>query len=226
MPKTLEQKLDYKFKNSALLNLALRHSSMGKLSNERLEFLGDAILNFIIAAELFQKYPKFKEGDLSRLRSNLVKKDTLAELAREFNLGDNIFLGVGERKSGGFRRASILADTLEAIIGAIYLDSNMAKCYKKVLGWYGDKLTGLTPEGQKDAKTELQELLQARKLPLPVYNIIAAKGKAHKKEFYIECIVAGLEIVTKGQGASKQEAEKNAAKNFLAELEKPEHEAA
>jgi ribonuclease-3 len=220
MTEKLEKNLDYKFKNKQLLNVALRHKSVGRLSNERMEFLGDAVLNFIIAAELLHRYPKFREGDLSRLRSNLVNQDALAELARGFNLGDYIYLGAGERKSGGFRRSSILADAMEAIIGAIYLDSDINICYKKVLNWYKDRLTGLIQAGQKDAKTELQEVLQAQKLPLPVYDIVATKGKAHKQTFYVECSVVGLEIITKGKGISKQEAEQNAAKDFLTELKK------
>ena len=218
MTDKLEKNLDYKFKDRQLLNVALRHRSVGKLSNERMEFLGDAILNLIIAAELFHRYPKYREGDLSRLRSNLVKKDTLADLAKQFKLGDYLYLGAGERKSGGFRRASILADAMEAVIGAIYLDSNVTTCYKKVVTWYEDKLTGLTSAGQKDAKTELQEFLQAQKLPLPVYDIVATKGKSHNQIFYVECRVEGLEIITKGEGASKQEAQQNAAQDFLTKL--------
>ncbi len=218
MTDSLEKKLGYKFTNPKLLNVALRHRSCGGVSNERFEFLGDSVVNFVIAAELFRKYPKFKEGELSRLRSNLINKETLATLAKEFDVGDYLYLGAGERKSGGFRRISILANTMEAIIGAIYLDSNMEICQRKILEWYGTRLVGLTITGQKDPKSELQELVQARGLPLPVYKIVATHGKAHKQIFHVECIVQGLEIVSKGQGTSKQEAEQNAAKQFLTQL--------
>ena len=216
---TLEEKIGYKFKNPNLFKLALKHRSIGKNSNERLEFLGDSVLSFIIAAELYYKYPKYREGDLSRLRSNLVKKDALADLAREFDLGEYIYLGVGEKKSGGFRRSSILADTLEAIIGAIYLDSNIENCTKIILSWYGDRLEHLTSEGQKDPKTELQEFLQARRLPLPIYAVTSTTGKAHKQLFHVQCNVPGFEINTQGQGLTKQEAEQNAAKEFLLKIQ-------
>lgn len=214
----LEKKLGYKFANPKLLNVALRHRSFGGLSNERLEFLGDSVVNFIIAAELFRRYPKFKEGELSRLRSNLINKETLATLAKEFNVGDYLYLGAGEKKSGGFRRTSILANTMEAIIGAIYMDSSMEICQRKILQWYGSRLIGLTIAGQKDPKSELQELVQARGLSLPVYKIVATHGKAHKQIFHVECTVQGLEIVCEGQGTSKQEAEQKAAKQFLTKL--------
>jgi len=219
MMNLLEKKLDYKFKNPKLLNVALRHRSFGGVSNERLEFLGDSIVNFVIAAELFRKYPEFEEGELSRLRSNLINKETLAELAKEFNVGDYLYLGAGEKKSGGFRRTSILANTMEAIIGATYLDSDMETCQQKILIWYGTRLTGLTIVGQKDPKSQLQELIQARGLPLPTYKVVATHGKAHKQIFHVQCTVQGLEIISKGQGTNKQEAEQNAAKKFLAQLE-------
>lgn len=219
MMNLLEKKLNYKFKNPKLLNVALRHRSFGGVSNERLEFLGDSIVNFVIAAELFRKYPEFEEGELSRLRSNLINKETLAELAKEFNVGDYLYLGAGEKKSGGFRRTSILANTMEAIIGATYLDSDMETCQQKILTWYGTRLTGLTIVGQKDPKSQLQELIQARGLPLPTYKVVATRGKAHKQIFHVQCTVQGLEIISKGQGTNKQEAEQNAAKKFLAQLE-------
>jgi ribonuclease-3 len=219
MTDLLERKLGYKFKNPKLLKVALRHRSFGGVSNERLEFLGDSVVNFVIAAELFRKYPKFKEGELSRLRSNLINKETLAILAKEFDVGDCLYLGIGEKKSGGFRRTSILANTMEAIIGAIYLDSTMEICQQKILEWYGARLVGLTIAGQKDPKSELQEFLQARGLPLPVYKVIATYGKAHKQIFHLQCTVQGLEIISEGQGTNKQEAEQNAAKKFFAQLE-------
>jgi len=139
-------------------------------------------------------------------------------LAREFDVGDYLYLGMGEKKSGGSHRASILADAMEAIIGAIYLDSDIETCQQKILAWYGSRLIKLTIAGQKDAKTELQELVQGRKLPLPKYEIIAKEGKTHKQIFHIQCTVEGLDIVSKGEGTSKQEAEQQAAKNFLTQL--------
>lgn len=214
----LEKKLDYQFNNIKLLNTALRHRSLGKQSNERMEFLGDSILSFVIADELYRKYPKFSEGDLSRFRSNLVKKDTLAVLAKEFELGDYIQLGIGEMRSGGFRRASILADTMEAIVGAVYLDSNIKICREKILQWYGDRINNLKLTGQKDAKTELQEYLQANKLPLPNYKIMKTTGKAHDQVFHMRCTVKGLDISTEGKGANKQAAEQVAARKFLKKI--------
>lgn len=214
----LPKNLNYQFKDPELLKTALRHRSMGKNSNERMEFLGDSILNFIITTELFRKYPKSHEGELSRLRANLVRKETLAALAREFNLGDSLELGSGEKKSGGFRRDSILADAMEAIIGAIYLDSNINICRKQVISWYKSKLQDLAINTQKDAKTELQELLQARKFSLPNYKVIATKGEVHNCIFYVSCSVEGLELITQGYGSSKQLAEQEAAKQYLSEL--------
>ena len=215
---SLEANLQYKFINQDLLDTALRHRSVGKISNERLEFLGDAVLNLIIAAELYNKYPNLREGQLSRLRSNLVRKETLAELAKGFAIGDFLYLGVGEKKTGGSGRASILADALEAIIGAIYLDSNINVCQQVILNWYTDRLTDLVSTSQKDPKTILQEYVQAHKLPLPAYEVVATEGKVHKQIFHIACKVAGLDIAAQGQGLSKQEAEQNAAKEFLEQL--------
>jgi ribonuclease III len=214
----LGKKIGYQFKSAELLELALRHRSLGKNSNERLEFLGDSILNFVIAAELFNRYPKYREGELSRLRSNLVNRETLSILASNFNLSDYLLLGVGEKKSGGFNRGSILADAVEAIIGAIYLDSDFATCYTKVADWYADKLINLTLTGQKDAKTELQELLQSRKFPLPQYEIVNALGETHQQTFYVRCQVDGLSFISQGVGHSKQKAEQDAAKKFLEEM--------
>ncbi|MCK4607958.1 MAG: ribonuclease III [Gammaproteobacteria bacterium] len=218
MVEKLEHDLGYKFKDQKILDIALRHRSVGKESNERMEFLGDSILGFTIAAALFQLYPKYSEGILSRLRSNLVKKDTLAELGVEFKLGDYLQLGVGERKSGGFRRASILADAMEAVIGAIFLDSDITICQKQILRWYEKRLSGLTQVGQKDAKTELQELIQAKKLALPLYEVVEMIGEAHNQQFFVSCQVAELDIITKGEGFSKQAAEQDAAQQFLQEL--------
>jgi ribonuclease III len=215
---TLEQKLGYKFANPKLLELALKHRSLGRNSNERLEFLGDAVLSLVITVELFNRYPKYYEGELSRLRSNLVKKEALADLAKNFKLNEYLLVGESEKKSGGLNRSSIAVDAIEAIIGAIYLDSNIEICGQKILEWYGDRLSGLTPVGQKDPKTELQEYLQARKMALPIYQITATEGKMHAQIFHVSCRVEGLSIVTQGSANNKQEAEQIAARKFLVEL--------
>lgn len=216
----LEQKLGYKFNDPKLLELALKHRSASKNSNERLEFLGDAVLSLTITTELFNRYPKYREGDLSRLRSNLVKKETLAELAKNFNLSEYLIVGDSEKKSGGIHRSSIAADAIEAIIGAIYLDANIDICSKKIIEWYGDKLIGLTLVGQKDPKTQLQEYLQAKKMSLPIYKIIATGGKMHAQTFQVSCRVEKLDFTTEGTANSKQEAEQIAAESFLTQLKK------
>ena len=175
----LAQRLGYSFKNPQLLESALTHRSVGVDNNERLEFLGDAVLGFIIAHELYRRHPHAHEGDLSRLRASLVNGDILAQMAIDLGVSDYLKLGVGERKSGGKKRCSILSDALEAIVGAIYMDSDMTTCRDCVLHWYGetiDDLSQLTPI--KDAKSELQEWLQARKLPLPDYQA-AITGEPH-----------------------------------------------
>lgn len=212
------QALEYEFSNPELLKLALSHRSTGKQSNERMEFLGDSVLNFIIAAELFSLYPDIKEGELSRLRAFLVNGEILAELAKELNLGQYMYLGVGELKSRGFQRSSILADALEAIIGAIYLDGGIDACRKQILLWYKHRLENLPMMAPKDPKTQLQELLQGKKLPLPAYKIIKIEGAAHEQIFFVECRVNGLGNVAVGAGSSKRRAERNAAELFLKEL--------
>ena len=217
---TLEQKIGYKFNNSKLLELALKHRSLSRNSNERMEFLGDAILNFVITVELFNLYPKYREGELSRLRSNLVRKETLAELAKNFNLKEHLLVGECEKKNGGINRSSIAADAIEAIIGAIYLDSNIEICSKRILDWYGNRLLGLTLAGQKDPKTELQEYLQAKKMSLPIYQITGVEGKMNAQIFHVSCHIQDLDMVTQGQANSKQNAEQMAAEEFLAELKK------
>jgi ribonuclease III len=214
---SLEKKLGYQFNNKKLLELALRHRSVGKGSNERLEFLGDGVLNFVIASELYFRYPNFKEGELSRFRSNLVKRDSLTELARGFDIKEYLSLGVSEKKSGGVNRPSILADAMEAIIGAIYLDIGFDRCYEVVISWYKDKINGLSMEQEKDAKTRLQECLQAKKLSLPIYEVVSIEGKSHSQTFHIKCSVADFTFTTTGFGKSKQEAEQEAAQKFLAE---------
>lgn len=215
----LSNKIGYIFKDNSLLETALTHRSVGKDNNERLEFLGDAILGFVVADVLFQKYTDIPEGHLTRLRASLVRKETLAELGRKMQLGDFLKLGTGEMKSGGWRRDSTLANAVEAIIGAVYLDSDYDTCRTFVLTLYDNLLEDLSPEVlNKDPKTELQELLQANKQELPEYSIIAEEGAAHSRTFTVECRVNGLEQVVIAKGNSKRNAEQAAAKQALEQL--------
>lgn len=206
--------LGYTFCNSLLLEEALTHRSATGCNNERLEFLGDAILNVVIAAELFRTYPQATEGELSRLRASLVKQDTLAGLARGLALGDYLHLGSGELKSGGFRRDSILADALEAIFGAVFLDSDWETCRGLILQLYRDCLAGLpTADELKDPKTRLQEYLQARQRALPVYHILEVTGAAHAQYFKVECSIDNLRTVA--VDTSRRKAEQEAARQAL-----------
>lgn len=216
MIEQFERQIGYQFNDQALLEHALRHRSARGESNERLEFLGDAILNFVIASALYKQFPEAKEGELSRLRATLVKGDTLAELAQDFSVGDYIELGLGEMRSGGTRRASILADAMEAVIGSIYLDAGIQVCQERILAWYEQRLADIDlSSGYKDPKTRLQELLQAQQLPLPTYEVTDVRGKAHNQKFYVACQVEGLEHVAKGQGSSRRKAEQAAAESYL-----------
>ena len=213
---TLEKKIDYKFNDVEFLNLALTHRSANGKHNERLEFLGDSILSFVIADELYHRFPKVNEGDMSRMRATLVRGNTLAELGREFVLGDYLKLGPGELKSGGFRRDSILADAVEAIIGAIYLDSDVEVVRGVILSWYQSRLDGIEPGvSQKDPKTRLQEYLQGRRKPLPIYIVTNIKGEAHNQEFTVSCEVAGVGSPVIGKGTSRRKAEQAAAETAL-----------
>ncbi len=205
--------IGYRFKATSLLEEALTHRSKGALNNERLEFLGDAILGFVVAEALFARYPKESEGVLTRFRASLVKKETLAEMARGYQLGDYLRLGPGELKSGGFRRDSILADAMEAIIGAIYLDSDMATARDFVLRSLGDRFEHLRI--QKDPKTQLQEFLQARRLPLPRYSVLGTRGTDHDQHFEVQCVVEGLAEPALGSGNSRRKAEQAAAQQAL-----------
>jgi ribonuclease-3 len=211
--------LGYQFLQPQLLQRALTHRSYGAVHNERLEFLGDSVLNCVIAKYLYDTYPDLPEGDLSRLRSNLVNQQTLAILAQELNLGEQLLLGEGERKSAGFRRPSILADGLEAVFGAVLLDANFAAAEKVVLGLYVPFIaqTDLQSLG-KDAKTLLQEHLQARKLPLPKYNVIEIQGEAHAQTFVVSCEVAQLGLSTRGEGGSRRIAEQIAAERAYRQI--------
>lgn len=215
----LFSRIGYRFSNQSLIELALSHRSVGKTNNERLEFLGDSLLSLIISERLFSQFPNVREGDLTRIRASLVKGETLAEVAREFDLGEYLKLGEGELKSGGFRRASILADALEAIIGAIYLDSDMETCKECVLAWFASRLDSLDPgEEGKDSKTRLQEFLQQRKEPLPEYIIVSVEGEAHAKEYVVQCSLSGRPETAKATSTSKRTAEKAAAAKVLVKL--------
>jgi len=212
----LEKKIGYQFNDIDLLHLALTHRSANGKHNERLEFLGDSILSFVIADDLYHRFPKIDEGDMSRMRATLVRGKTLAELGREFVLGDYLKLGPGELKSGGFRRDSILADAVEAIIGAAYLDSDIESVRGVILSWYQSRLDSIEPGvSQKDPKTRLQEFLQGRKKPLPVYTVTNIKGEAHNQQFTVSCILAGVENPVIGIGTSRRKAEQAAAELAL-----------
>lgn len=215
----LQTKLGYQFKDGELLNLALTHRSANGKHNERLEFLGDSILSFVIADDLYHRFPKVTEGDMSRMRATLVRGNTLAELGREFELGDYLKLGPGELKSGGFRRDSILADAVEAIMGAVYLDSDVETIRGIILDWYKSRLEAIEPGvSQKDPKTRLQEFLQGRRKPLPVYTVTNIKGEAHNQEFTVSCEVAGIGKPVVGKGTSRRKAEQAAAETALGQL--------
>lgn len=209
----------YTFKNGALLETALTHRSAEGANNERLEYLGDAILNFVIAEALYQALPRAPEGVLTRLRASLVKRETLADLGRELQLGGLIRLGGGERKSGGWRRHSILANTVEALLGAIYLDSDLPACRAAILRIFTTRLASLPDASPaKDPKTALQELLQARHLPLPAYRVVAEAGEAHERRFRVQCLVADLDAPVIAEGYSKRNAEQAAASLALERL--------
>jgi ribonuclease-3 len=215
---SLQKRLNYTFSNQQLLTMALSHRSSVSPNNERLEFLGDSLLNCIIAEALYHKFPKANEGELSRMRASLVKQESLAVIARDLDLGNHVRLGTGELRSGGWRRESILADAVEAIIAAIYLDANFLTCNEKVLLWFADKLTAITAiTDDKDAKTKLQEYLQARKLALPVYELLKTEGAEHHQVFYVSCSVTDLTGATEGYGQSRRHAEQMAAEKYLQE---------
>ncbi|HMW48713.1 MAG TPA: ribonuclease III [Cellvibrionaceae bacterium] len=215
----LAHSLGYKFSNPDLLHQALTHRSFGATHNERLEFLGDSILNLVIAEALFEKFPTAKEGDLSRLRASLVKGDTLAEVARDFGLGEYLRLGEGELRSGGQMRSSILADAVEAIIGAIFLDAGFMQARQIVRSWFQARMSNMSlAVEEKDPKTLLQELLQGRKKQLPVYEVVEVEGESHAQVFTVSCTVAHIDSVTTGVASNRRAAEKEAAEKMLALL--------
>jgi len=214
--KLLQNRLGHAFNNAALLQQALTHRSHSSLHNERLEFLGDSVLNCVVASLLFERYSKIDEGDLSRLRANLVKQQSLYEIAQRLELSQFLRLGEGELKSGGFRRPSILADTLEALFGAIFLDAGFDAACKVIRALYIPILDTVDPKTLgKDAKTLLQEFLQGKKIALPQYNVVATHGAAHNQEFEVECLVPKLDIQVFGTGGSRRAGEQAAAKRAL-----------
>lgn len=208
----LSRLIAYDFKNKSLLAQALTHRSHSGENNERLEFLGDGVLNCVIAHELYQRYPKLPEGDLSRLRAHLVKEPTLGEIARQLKLGDALQLGEGELKTGGWRRQSVLADAMEAIIGAVFIDGGFAAAESLVARLYASLLEGLDPKAiGKDPKSLLQEYLQGKRVDLPEYVVTSIEGEAHCQTFHVSCHIPKLNIKTEGEGTSRRAAEQQAA---------------
>jgi ribonuclease-3 len=208
----LEERVGYRFSRPELLEQALTHRSHGTPHNERLEFLGDSVLNCVIAAELYQRFGELPEGDLSRLRARLVRQEALHQMALELGLGEHLRLGEGEMKSGGSTRPSILADAFEALIGAIFLDGGFASVGDVVKRVYRALLAGLDPRDLgKDPKTLLQELLQARRIALPQYAVLATRGAAHSQNFEVECVIPALSVRTTGSGGNRRAAEQEAA---------------
>ena len=210
---SIERAIGYVFSSRSIQDQALTHRSFGAVHNERLEFLGDSVLNCVIAQALYDRFSEVREGDLSRLRANLVRQETLAEIAQRLGLGEQLRLGEGELKSGGFRRPSILADALEALRGAVFVDGGFEQARKTILMLYEPFLANLDPRHSgKDAKTALQEFLQGRRLALPQYQLRATHGEAHAQEFEVECLIPELGISTLGRGPSRRAAEQEAAR--------------
>lgn len=209
----LERRIGYSFARPDLLAQALTHRSYGVLNNERLEFLGDGVLNCVVAAELYERFGALKEGELSRLRANLVRQDAVHQLAQELGLGERLRLGEGEVKTGGAARPSILADAFEAVVGAVFLDGGFEAARAVIRRLYAPLLAELDPKDPgKDPKTLLQELLQARRIPLPQYSVVATRGAAHSQQFEVECVISELSVRTKGNGSSRRIAEQEAAR--------------
>lgn len=212
-PDAIASKTGYQFANPDLLRQALTHRSCGAVHNERLEFLGDAVLNCVVATELFRQFPQLAEGDLSRLRASLVNQQSLYQIALQIDLGAQLLLGEGELKSGGARRPSMLADALEALIGAVFLDGGFAAANHLTLQLLDLPLKAIDPSASgKDPKTLLQEYLQSRRIPLPQYSVIATAGEAHEQSFRVECVIPELSIKTQGEGPNRRSAEQMAAR--------------
>jgi len=219
-PDGLARLLGYRFEDPALFETAVTHRSAGSQNNERLEFLGDAILGHVVAEWLYDAFPSASEGQLSRLRATLVKRDTLADIARGLSLGDYLRLGSGELKSGGFRRDSILADALEAILGGILIDGGFDTCRACIRRLFSARFDVLSPVDElKDPKTRLQEYLQSRKLDLPAYEMKEVSGKAHHQRFVVECRIDALGALASGDGGSRRKAEQAAAATMLEQLD-------
>jgi ribonuclease-3 len=215
----LMKRLGYVFKDKKLLQKALTHRSASAQNNERLEFLGDSVLNFIVASHLFQHFPRASEGELTRIRAKWVCESALAEIAANFSLHEHLILGQGEKKGGGAHRASILADALEALVGAMYLESGMLACEAVVLPWYQAGKESLWVDAHhKDAKTQLQEYLQSKHLPLPTYTLVQTWGDLHHPVFQISCEIAVLAVTALGEAPSRKRAEQAAAEALLKKL--------
>lgn len=209
---SIERKIGHHFRNARLLHQALTHRSYGLPHNERLEFLGDSVLNCVIARLLYERFPELPEGDLSRVRANLVNQQSLFEIAGSLSLGEHILLGQGERLSGGSSRPSMLADALEALLGAVFVDAGFDTVSRVITALYDPVVSELDPTAvDKDPKTRLQEFLQGRKLSLPIYSIVDVSGEAHDQLFRVECLVADMNIRTFGEGTSRRSAEQDAA---------------
>ncbi len=218
-PEKLARKLGLKFKQPMLVKRALTHRSAHADNNERLEFLGDSVLGFVIAERLYQKFTEADEGVLSRLRATLVNQTALANIARKLNLGDYLILGSGELKSGGYRRDSILSDAMEALIGALLIDQGMDACRVWILELFADQIDGLSMrDWKKDPKTRLQESMQARGLELPAYTLKSVVGQPHDQSFVVECRVSLTEETCEGRGSSRKRAEQESAEKMLAKL--------
>ncbi len=220
-PEVLCKKLGLTFNNPAIFTMALTHRSFSSKNNERLEFLGDSILGFVIAQRLYELFPSACEGALSRLRASLVNQSSLAELAREHQIGDYLLLGSGELKSGGFRRDSILSDALEAVMAALFIDQGIEACQQWISRLFAERLQNLSLDNwQKDPKTQLQELMQAKKMDLPDYELITMSGLAHEQTFKVKCTVPLIAKACIGSGISRKKAEQAAAEQMLELLNK------
>jgi ribonuclease-3 len=213
----LERFIGYVFDDKTLLTQALTHRSFSSMNNERLEFLGDGILNFIVADNLYKKFPQAAEGQLSRLRASLVKQKTLADIARELKLSEFLVMGTGELKSGGFNRNSILSDAVEAIVGAVYLEAGFQTTAELLAVWFESRFAALSlDQAEKDAKSQLQEWLQAQKLPLPEYELLSVEGESHDQTFSVRLKLSVLENSIETTGTSRRGAEQSAAAEALA----------
>lgn len=219
----LQKRLGYQFSDPELLILALSHRSVSSENNERLEFLGDSILGLVVTDFLYREFPQAREGDLSRMRSHIVRGESLAEVAKQLALGPDLLLGSGEMKSGGHRRDSILGDTVEALIGAVYLDRGIEAAREIITAWFKSFFdSALQVQPVKDAKTALQEWLQHRNKPLPDYQLVGTGGEAHSRLFTVSCKIAAVETAMTATASSRRRAEQMVAEQLLKEVEKAE----